>query len=48
MESHKMDNEKQEAGYQSPDILVHSFVLEGGLLTSSDNGEMHNGGFLDE
>ena len=38
--------EEQRKSYQSPKVLVYSLMLEDRIM--SDNGEMHNGGFLDE
>lgn len=40
--------EHEKTPYQSPEILVVSLSMERGLLNSSNNGEMGNGGFLDE
>lgn len=42
--------EQEKTLYQSPEISVVSLAMEGGLLDNSqkDNGEMGNGGFLDE
>lgn len=41
--------EQEKALYQSPEILVVSFAMQRGfLLNNSNNGEMGNGGFLDE
>lgn len=37
--------------YQSPDVSVYYLTFENALLSATDNddnGEMHNGGFLDE
>ena len=40
--------EYEKTCYQTPEILVVSLTLEGGFLTNTNNGEMGNGGFLDE
>ena len=39
--------EHEKTSYQSPEILVFSLSMEE-LLNTSNNGEMGNGGFLDE
>jgi hypothetical protein len=40
--------EHEKTSYQSPEILVFSLSMEEELLNTSNNGEMGNGGFLDE
>ncbi len=46
--------EHEKTSYQSPEILVFSLSIEKELLNTSNNndtsnnGEMGNGGFLDE
>ena len=44
----KMNKEEQKTNYQSPNVSVHSLMLDDSFLESRDNGEMGNGGFLDE
>lgn len=40
--------EHKQTTYQPPKIFVSTMISAGRILNVSDNGEMHNGGFLDE
>ena len=40
--------EQKKTTYQSPVIRIYALRLDGRIMNGSNNGEMGNGGFLDE
>lgn len=44
----KLDSEKNKVNYESPDTIVYTLMTESCILNDSNNGEMGNGGFLNE